>query len=180
MPSHSIPSGLVKLYFAGAPWKFSAWQDITDICHGLFLEDDSQLPEGWTQQTATQIAKYFDLYNAKLTKDTKIKFVCQKKDVTVPGHAKMMTNMTEELDCLMEGLGIPHEELAKRKSAKSTEDVSNIVNLYHDYFKAVPVDDGPIIDTEDRPISVSFAGLVAALAANLSFKDGLPILFNCL
>ncbi|TFK16514.1 hypothetical protein FA15DRAFT_742895 [Coprinopsis marcescibilis] len=78
MPSHTNPSGLVKLYFANAafpeaPWRFEAWQEITGMKHGLFDPDDKRLPKGWTRENATAVYAYFELYNKQVKEDDKQK-----------------------------------------------------------------------------------------------------------
>jgi len=57
-----------------APWNFPQWQAITGVIHGLFPEDDSLLPKGWTRETANSVRSYFDQYSKKKKEDDKIKF----------------------------------------------------------------------------------------------------------
>jgi hypothetical protein len=83
MPTHTLSSALIKLYYAvpGAPWVYPTWQDITGIRHGLFPAEDDRLPYGWTRQMAGAIESYFDQYNQKKTEDEKIKFAAARKRV---------------------------------------------------------------------------------------------------
>ncbi|KAJ3563513.1 hypothetical protein NP233_g8897 [Leucocoprinus birnbaumii] len=80
MPSHTAASGLIKLYeINGAPWNWPAWQERTGITHGLFPEDDKQLPPGWTRQDAIDVKAYFDAYIQLKTEDQKIRFATKTK-----------------------------------------------------------------------------------------------------
>ncbi|TEB03945.1 hypothetical protein FA13DRAFT_1569793, partial [Coprinellus micaceus] len=92
MPSHTVHSALVKLWFAhaDAPWRFPAWQDITGVPNGLFPTDDAHLPKGWTRKTADDIASYFHQFQSKKSEDERIKFAGLQRKVgndTVPGRA---------------------------------------------------------------------------------------------
>lgn len=62
----------------GAPWSFPEWQAITGVLHGLFPEDDSLLPKGWTRETANSVRSYMDQYSKKKTEDDKIKFAAAR------------------------------------------------------------------------------------------------------
>ncbi|KAJ3885134.1 P-loop containing nucleoside triphosphate hydrolase protein [Lentinula edodes] len=88
MPSHTVASALIKLYFHdGSPWQWSTWQDRTGIKYGLFPEEDEHLPEGWTRDTADAIYSYFKAYDALDTEDRKIKFARGTKGATAhPGR----------------------------------------------------------------------------------------------
>ncbi|KAF8808358.1 hypothetical protein BYT27DRAFT_7097080 [Phlegmacium glaucopus] len=89
MPSHTIPSALIKLFYSdGAPWNWPDWQAITAVRHGLFPTDDSLLPKGFTRRDVLDITSYFDQYNALPTEDDKIKFTSQRKGAQVPGRVK--------------------------------------------------------------------------------------------
>lgn len=91
MPSHTIHSALAQMYFAKeharAPWDYPVWQELTGVRHGLFPADDDKLPAGWTRQTATDIASYFDQFRAIELEEEKIKFSSMKdKSQMVPGR----------------------------------------------------------------------------------------------
>ena len=92
MSTHTVASALIKLYYAvpGAPWIYSAWQDITGVRHGLFPAEDDKLPHGWTRQMTEDISSYFSQYSQKRTEDEKIKFAAARKkkgDDPVVGRA---------------------------------------------------------------------------------------------
>lgn len=97
MPSHTPASALIKLYFLDqAPWQWPVWQDITGIRHGLFPEDDSKLPVGWTRADANDVFSYFTQYNHIDTEDNKIKFACGGKGVdSIPGRKKWSDFVTK-------------------------------------------------------------------------------------
>src|SRR5207302_793933 len=42
----------------GAPWCCPAWQERTNVRHGLFPTADRYLPEGWTREQAVHIEAY--------------------------------------------------------------------------------------------------------------------------
>jgi hypothetical protein len=89
MPSHSIPSALIKLFHLdGAPWNWPAWQELTGIKHGIFPPDDSCLPKGLSRQDVVEIQSYFNQYQALPTEDQKIKFTSQRKGSMVSGRIK--------------------------------------------------------------------------------------------
>lgn len=92
MPTHTIHSSFTAIYTAdpahpGAPWNFPAWQRISGVTNGLFPEDDSLLPAGWTRDMATAVHSYFKQYAEKKTEDAKIKFAAATKaNSAVPGR----------------------------------------------------------------------------------------------
>lgn len=116
MPAHTIHSAMVELYFSddGAPWTFPTWQTLTGVKHGLFPNDDSQLPNGWTRRDADFIRSYLDQYSKLRSQDEKIRFAAARKNASaVPGrdlwrdfittcwknkqiHAKITTVLSEE------------------------------------------------------------------------------------
>ncbi|KAF9455280.1 hypothetical protein BDZ94DRAFT_1242365, partial [Collybia nuda] len=81
MPSHLVHSALTQLYMLddGAPWAFPRWQEITGVRHGLFPDDDSLLPEGWTREAANLIWLYFEQYQKLRTEDERIKFASTRR-----------------------------------------------------------------------------------------------------
>ena len=93
MPTHTIHSFFTALYNAdpthpGAPWGLPAWQQISGVTNGLFPEEDSLLPAGWTREMATAVHSYFKQYAEKTTEDNKIKFAASTKaNSAVPGRA---------------------------------------------------------------------------------------------
>lgn len=88
MPTHTIASGLIKLYSCnGAPWEFKNWKDITHIEHGLFNEDDALLPRGWDRRTADRVEAYFDQFSKLPNEALKMAFAAGKKEAaTNPGR----------------------------------------------------------------------------------------------
>jgi hypothetical protein len=89
MPSHTIHSALVKMYFDGdgAPWTFPQWRRLTHVSFGLFAAADDQLPEGWTRENANFIRSYFDQYNKHTKEDARITFSAARKNgPQVPGR----------------------------------------------------------------------------------------------
>ncbi|KAF5309269.1 hypothetical protein D9611_015099 [Ephemerocybe angulata] len=100
MPTHTAHSALVKFWFAleGAPWGYPTWQDITGLEAGIFPEDSSHRPRGWSEQDVAHIKSYFEEYKAKRTEDEKIKFAGLTRKVgkdVVPGRALWRTFVTE-------------------------------------------------------------------------------------
>lgn len=102
MPSNTIPSALVSLYYSGdnlegAPWIFPVWQEITGVLHGLFPEDDAELPTGWTRGDANDVEDYFEQYTNQKSSDDKVRFAAMRKPSareTVPGRAIWRTWIT--------------------------------------------------------------------------------------
>lgn len=95
MPSHSIHSALIKLFYLdGAPWGWPVWQGLTGVKHGLFPEDDSQLPQGISRQDALEVLSYFNQYQALPTEDQKIKFTNQRQGTMVSGRNKWRSWIT--------------------------------------------------------------------------------------
>jgi hypothetical protein len=75
MPSHTAASAMIKLFsFDGAPWQWPAWQERTGIYHGLFPDDDSHLPKGWTRKNAIDVQSYFRAYQLLPTEEKKLAF----------------------------------------------------------------------------------------------------------
>lgn len=80
MPSHPPSSALIKLFsFNGAPWQWPAWQERTRIYHGLFPEDDANLPIGWTRKNAVDVESYFRAYHLQPTEEKKLQFSSNTK-----------------------------------------------------------------------------------------------------
>lgn len=89
MPSHTVNSALVKLFYTnGAPWSWTNWKDITGIHNGLFPLDDALLPKGFTRQDVVEIQSYFNLYNAQPSEDAKVRFAARNKGDNIPGRKK--------------------------------------------------------------------------------------------
>ncbi|KAF8219035.1 hypothetical protein L208DRAFT_1344285, partial [Tricholoma matsutake] len=88
MPSHTPSSALIKLFsFDGAPWQWPAWQERTGILHGLFPDDDSKLPKGWTRKDAVDVQSYFRAYHLLPNKDKKLAFAINAKGASAyPGR----------------------------------------------------------------------------------------------
>ena len=80
MPSQTAASALVKLYsFNGAPWQWPIWQERTGIYHGLFPQDDSHLPKGWTRKNAVDVQSYFRAYQLLPNEEKKLTFSSKTK-----------------------------------------------------------------------------------------------------
>ncbi|KAF9470636.1 hypothetical protein BDN70DRAFT_901952, partial [Pholiota conissans] len=88
MPSHTIPSAVIKLWTLGIPWDYPVWQAATGVHHGLFPDDPQHLPKNWTPDDAQNIKSYFDQYRLKPTEDDKIAFSKQRKGSALPGRKK--------------------------------------------------------------------------------------------
>lgn len=88
MPTHTIPSIVIKLWSLGFPWDTSVWQAITGVKHGLFPKDHKHLPKGWTPADARNIKSYFDQYMAKPTEESMIAFSSQRGGAALPGRKK--------------------------------------------------------------------------------------------
>ncbi|KAG6826080.1 hypothetical protein H0H87_008036 [Tephrocybe sp. NHM501043] len=69
MPCPTPSSALLELYWAtpepGEMWKWEAWKNITGVHHGLFPDDDSLLPHGWTRANTKVVKSFFDEYKAQ-------------------------------------------------------------------------------------------------------------------
>lgn len=88
MPSHTAASALIKFFeFDGAPWNWPAWQERTGIYHGLFPEDDSHLPKGWTRKNAVDVQSYFRAYHVLPNEERKLSFSANAKGASLyPGR----------------------------------------------------------------------------------------------
>ncbi|KAF9060068.1 hypothetical protein BDP27DRAFT_1430480 [Rhodocollybia butyracea] len=103
MPSHTVASALIKLYFTdpsasplGHPWGWPVWQDITGVKHGLFPSDDTLLPKGLSRTDVEDIASYFAAYNGLDSEEKKIKFAVNSKGASeFPGRKKWATYVTK-------------------------------------------------------------------------------------
>lgn len=88
MPSHTAASALIKIFsFDGAPWQWPTWQERTGILHGLFPDDDSKLPKGWTRRDAVDVQSYFRAYQLQPSEDKKLAFAVNAKGASAyPGR----------------------------------------------------------------------------------------------
>ncbi|CAA7271229.1 unnamed protein product [Cyclocybe aegerita] len=86
MPSHTVPSGMIKLFLDGAPWDWPVWRELTRLPHGLFPEDDALLPNGWTRSNVNDILSYFNQYSEKKKEQEKIAFAAGRKCAPLPGR----------------------------------------------------------------------------------------------
>ena len=86
MPSQTVHYVLTEMYVScnEAPWGFPTWQELTSVRHGLFPDDDRQLPAGWTRQTAVEISSYFSQFRARLAEEERATF--SKADDGLPGR----------------------------------------------------------------------------------------------
>lgn len=88
MPTHTVPSAVIKLWTLGVPWDYPAWQVATGVQHGLFPDNPALLPKGWTPEDASNVKSYFDQYRLQPTEDDKIAFARQTKGSALPGRKK--------------------------------------------------------------------------------------------
>jgi hypothetical protein len=89
MPTPTIHCILTQMFhdYKGAPWNFDIWKELTGVRHGLFPNDDEQLPTGWTRQTSHEICSYFDQFRALRTQDQKLKFSSANAESSmIPGR----------------------------------------------------------------------------------------------
>lgn len=86
---HSILSAIMTMYgSSGAPWDYERWKEITGVTHGLFPDDNKQLPRGWSRKDAESVAVFFELFEKKGSEEEHIRFTNAKKDANkVPGRA---------------------------------------------------------------------------------------------
>lgn len=77
MVNHQNFAALIRLYYLdpGAPWKWDRWKELTDVRHGLFPDDDDDLPSGWSRDDARNIHSFFESYRALPTEEAKHAFV---------------------------------------------------------------------------------------------------------
>ena len=88
MPSHSISSAFTQLLVNAncAPWKYPTWLELTKVPHGLFPDDDSKLPAGWTREDVNSIIHYFDEYR-KIDNETDcLQYTQKTRGRIVPGQ----------------------------------------------------------------------------------------------
>jgi len=62
----------------GRPWGWPRWKEITNVQHGLFPADDSQLAVGWNRPMALHISAFFDRCYHIPNEDARAKFVAQR------------------------------------------------------------------------------------------------------
>ncbi|KAF9447919.1 hypothetical protein P691DRAFT_670489 [Macrolepiota fuliginosa MF-IS2] len=88
MPSYPAATALIHLFLIdGAPWNWPIWQDLTGIHHGLFPDDDKELPPGWTRQHANDAQTYIYECGQLATTDKREKFLAGSKgDAQHPGR----------------------------------------------------------------------------------------------
>ncbi|GLB36948.1 putative aortic smooth muscle cell differentiation [Lyophyllum shimeji] len=88
MPTHKGPAALAKMHaLNGAPWQWPTWQGLTGIRHGLFPDDDTKLPRGWTRQNAVDVQSFFRAYQQQPTEEAKLSFIANSKGVSAyPGR----------------------------------------------------------------------------------------------
>ncbi|RDB19056.1 Transcription regulatory protein SNF2 [Hypsizygus marmoreus] len=163
---------------------------------------------------ATALAAFKDLEGGKPTKakvSRAIRAVAKWKECAELFHTdeniKKADDMLAELQVIMEGLGAKLKKPVKPvepkgickvseadlKSLATEEDVTNILNLYHEYFDedAEDEDAPPISDAlpaqqqlndcgGDFGMEVEAEMSLVTLLFNLGFKTGLPMVFNTL
>jgi len=75
MPSITVATALGLAHAQGGiPWDIDSWKEITGVSHGLFPEDDSNLPLGISRADANDISTYFDVLSKKATQEQQIQF----------------------------------------------------------------------------------------------------------
>lgn len=89
MPSHTVASALVQMFYSakGAPWTYEKFKAITGVSHGLFPEDDNELPHGWSREMTDHVHSYFQQYKQKPNEHAKILFSAARKNGhEIPGR----------------------------------------------------------------------------------------------
>ena len=69
-----------------APWRYSKWQEVTGIRHGLFPVEDGLLPLDWTRQVADEISSYFRAYALRPTPIARATFSASPNAKQFPGR----------------------------------------------------------------------------------------------
>ncbi len=100
MPSQTVAGTLINLWVLDMPWKYPTWQEITDIHHGLFPEDDRFLPKigkavAWSRRDAQDVESFFKQYRALSTEAEHIKFIQQSRGAVLPGRAVWLKFVTK-------------------------------------------------------------------------------------
>src|SRR6266705_3926126 len=100
MPSQTVAGTLINLWKLDMPWGFPRWQEITDIHHGLFPEDDRLLPKigkavVWTRRDAQDVHSFFEQYRALSTDADRAKFVAQSRGAVLPGRSIWLKFVTK-------------------------------------------------------------------------------------
>lgn len=86
MPTHTVPSIVIKLWILGIPWTSAVWQAITGVKFGLFPEDPNNLPTGLTPDDSRNVKSYFDQFSARPTEESMIAFASQRGGAVLPGR----------------------------------------------------------------------------------------------
>ena len=92
MPSQTVAGALIDLWKLDLPWSFPRWQEITDIHHGLFQQDDGLLPKigkavAWTRWDAQDVQSFFEQYRALSTDTERANFVARSRGAVLPGRS---------------------------------------------------------------------------------------------
>jgi hypothetical protein len=88
MPTLTIPTSFLQLTDHGLPWCYPAWQEASRVTHGLFPEDPSQLPKGWTVEDCADIKSLLSRYRALSSDEKKSEFLSEKHTNVLPGRKK--------------------------------------------------------------------------------------------
>jgi TATA-binding protein-associated factor len=83
-----IHIALAEMYVScnEAPWRYSKWQEVTGIHHGLFPVEDGLLPLDWTRQVAEEISSYFRAYALRPTPIDRASFSTSPNAKQLPGR----------------------------------------------------------------------------------------------
>lgn len=88
MPHPTIPAAFLQLTDLGIPWDFPAWQDATGVTHGLFPDDPTDRPKGWTEEDLANIKSLFSRYRALRSDEKKTNFLRDNNANVLPGRQK--------------------------------------------------------------------------------------------
>ena len=88
MPSHGLASAFTQLWVNanGAPWNYPTWLELTKLPPGLFSDDDSKLPPGWTKQNVVDVLHFFDEYSKIDNEIERLQFAQKVKGRLPPGQ----------------------------------------------------------------------------------------------
>ncbi|KAF8166505.1 hypothetical protein BJ912DRAFT_1067891 [Pholiota molesta] len=86
MPTPSNPFLVLKLYGLGYPWQFPVFQDLVNVKYGLFPDDPTLAPPGWTPDDLSNVKSFVDQTLAKGSEEERIAFVSQNRGAALPGR----------------------------------------------------------------------------------------------
>jgi hypothetical protein len=95
MPSQTVAVTLIHLWMLDAPWDYPTWQEITNVYHGLFPENDRFLPKtgkvAWSRTDAQDVESFFKQYETRSTGE-RVKFFQESR---LPGRAIWLKFVTK-------------------------------------------------------------------------------------